>query len=325
MPNINLEIIDPRQALVSVVASIALQEAAVSHVLNAEGEKIQAVVNMDAVTVVELQGINTSVGGTLDSVALLEDALQDKLRTALQALYPTATFTIYFVDDAGDPVNCQCVLCMLTNLGTGEETTLHATGDGLALVSLKPGSYTLQMIEACAGFLVNPTLFTIEVEDNGDVLFAGNPVDEEHPAEIELEEDPFFMASLPIAMETYAEPSIEPEPHAESFVEPYTEPYTEPFAEPYVEPNTEPNAAPYAEPHTDPYTEPDVIAQVEAYSALQPGIYAVNGNVFEVDASGNVSFRCAVPTDVSPAAQEPKTTPDTGYRTLRFKRPSRPE
>ena len=202
MPDITLLEIDPRLALASIVASIALQEAAVSHVLNAEGEKIQAVVGLTGTTVEDLQNINLSVGGTVDSVALLEDVLQNKLRTALHALYPTATFTIHFVDSFTlAPVNCQCAWCTLTNLATGSSSTVYAQGDTLTLSGLKPGSYALHMLDACAGYAPNENEFDIEVDARGHVVFNGNPVTDESPAEIDLTEEPFSAAAQEIAQE----------------------------------------------------------------------------------------------------------------------------
>ncbi|MDR2687445.1 MAG: prealbumin-like fold domain-containing protein [Oscillospiraceae bacterium] len=207
MPDISLEEIDPRIALASIVASIALQEAAVSHVLNAEGEKIQAVVGMTGATVGDLQNINLSVGGMVDNVALLEDELQSKLRTALLALFPTATLVIYFVDSATlQPANCQCVLCALTNDATGVTSTFFAQGDSVTLPSLKPGSYTLRMSEACAGYEPNENVYDIEVDARGNVTFDGAAVTDEHPAVIELTEDLFGAAAQAVP-----EPGAQPE------------------------------------------------------------------------------------------------------------------
>jgi len=188
MPDISLELIDPRTALASVIASIALQEAAVSHVLNAEGEKIQAVVGITGTTVEELQDINRSVGGTVDNIALFEDDLQEKLRTALRALFPAATFAIYFIDSAtGVPVDCQCVLCTLTSYATSETTTLYARRDTLTLSKLKPGSYALHMENACPSYAPNDNYYYIEVDARGNASFNGISVDES-PAVIELAE-----------------------------------------------------------------------------------------------------------------------------------------
>jgi len=191
MPDITLEVIDPRIALASIVGSIALQEAAVSHVLNAEGEKIQAVVGMTGVSVTDLQSINLTVGETISNVALFSDDLQNKLRTALQALFPLAELSIYFVESTtGAPVNCQCVECILTNDATGDTSVFFARRDTLTIPNLKPGSYTLRMIDACLGYTPNMNAFDIEVDSKGNVAFNGFAVTPQSPAEIDLTAGP---------------------------------------------------------------------------------------------------------------------------------------
>jgi len=314
MPDLTLQEIDPRLALASIVASIALQEAAVSHVLNAEGEKIQAVAGLTGTTVEDLQNINLSVGGTVDSVALLEDVLQNKLRTALHALYPAATFTIHFVDSVtGEPVDCQCVLCTLTNLGTEDSVTVHAIGDALTLTDLRPGSYTLEMIDACAGYEINGTVFDIEVDAQGNATFDGIAVDESPPV-IELTEDPLGRAAPAAAQAAAAVSALS----AQKAV-------------------TEPNAAP-----TDTQYTVCMLANHAAEGAsalypeggalaiprLEPGRYTLRViDVFagfarsekqfeiDVDAAGQITFDGAAVTDENPAAAQ---LPEVGCLSLTF-------
>ncbi|MFR7591102.1 MAG: hypothetical protein ACLUVC_06655 [Longibaculum sp.] len=67
------------QAITDLIESVALQETALSHILNAEGEKIQAVVAMEDVTAEELLMVNQSVENMTNTIARLEILLQSKL------------------------------------------------------------------------------------------------------------------------------------------------------------------------------------------------------------------------------------------------------
>lgn len=87
-------------ALADIIQSIALIEAAISHILNAGGEEIQAAVgslnsNLSpiATTTNELLQINESIQNLLASVAALEEILQTKLNTVLAVDCPTDTTT----------------------------------------------------------------------------------------------------------------------------------------------------------------------------------------------------------------------------------------
>lgn len=67
------------QAITDIITSVALEETALSHILNAEGEKIQAIVAM-ATTAEELISVNTSVESMVKAVTELETVLQSKLK-----------------------------------------------------------------------------------------------------------------------------------------------------------------------------------------------------------------------------------------------------
>lgn len=75
-----------RQALVDVIESIALQEAALARILNAEGEKIQTFVGMEEITPEELLELNENARSLVGSVARLESILQDKLKAVSYGL-----------------------------------------------------------------------------------------------------------------------------------------------------------------------------------------------------------------------------------------------
>ena len=59
--------------------SVALQQAALAHILNAEGEKLQKVVSTEDVTVDQILVTNKSVESMVNSISDLEIILKSKL------------------------------------------------------------------------------------------------------------------------------------------------------------------------------------------------------------------------------------------------------
>ncbi|MEG1848054.1 MAG: hypothetical protein RRX92_03015 [Lachnospiraceae bacterium] len=66
------------QAITDIIESVALEQTALSHILNAEGEKIQKVVK-DATTAEEMLAVNKSVQAMVGTITRLEMVLQSKL------------------------------------------------------------------------------------------------------------------------------------------------------------------------------------------------------------------------------------------------------
>jgi len=62
-----------------LLESVALVETALSHILNAEGEKMQAMIGMDDVTAAQLLKLNRSAARLIGSASRLEAILQVKL------------------------------------------------------------------------------------------------------------------------------------------------------------------------------------------------------------------------------------------------------
>ncbi|MEG1509833.1 MAG: hypothetical protein RR454_05220 [Clostridia bacterium] len=67
------------QAITDIIASVALEQTALSHILNAEGEKLQAGIKIPNITNSELLLLNASVNDMVNSVSRLEMILQMKL------------------------------------------------------------------------------------------------------------------------------------------------------------------------------------------------------------------------------------------------------
>ena len=67
------------QQITDLIESVALEEAALAAVANAEGAKIQAMVALGGVTTQELLCLNKSVSDMMDAISSLEDILRKKL------------------------------------------------------------------------------------------------------------------------------------------------------------------------------------------------------------------------------------------------------
>lgn len=87
MPVIQTSNISREDAITDIIESIALMEASLSHILNAEGEKIQAIngtltppnPNVVASTPQELLAVNKSVEEMVTAITMLEIVLEKKL------------------------------------------------------------------------------------------------------------------------------------------------------------------------------------------------------------------------------------------------------
>lgn len=68
------------QAITDIIESVALEQTALSHILNAEGEKLQKAVAFEYIEPSELLRFNKSVEEMVRTVAQLEMILQSKLQ-----------------------------------------------------------------------------------------------------------------------------------------------------------------------------------------------------------------------------------------------------
>ena len=67
------------QAITDLLVSVALQQAALSHILNAEGEKVQKILSLDQLTPETILQTNRSVESMVNSISNLETILTDKI------------------------------------------------------------------------------------------------------------------------------------------------------------------------------------------------------------------------------------------------------
>lgn len=80
MPVITPGTITRGESVGNIIESIATQEAAIAHILNAESEKLQRIIDSDNVDVTNLLDANQSVKNAVDTVIGLELALKAKLQ-----------------------------------------------------------------------------------------------------------------------------------------------------------------------------------------------------------------------------------------------------
>ena len=75
------------QAIIDLLESVALEETALSHILNAEGEKLQRYLQVDDLSAESILAVNDSVTSMVNSVTSLEVILKDKLEFVCCKLY----------------------------------------------------------------------------------------------------------------------------------------------------------------------------------------------------------------------------------------------
>lgn len=79
MPVITPGTISREESIGDVIESIANEEAAIAHILNAESEKLQKIINSSYVNAQDLLAANKSIKSTLDTIIGLEISLKAKL------------------------------------------------------------------------------------------------------------------------------------------------------------------------------------------------------------------------------------------------------
>lgn len=79
MPVIQPGTITREESVGDIIESIAEQESAIAHILNAESEKLQKIIAASDVSVQQLLDANKSVKHAVDTVIGLEIALKAKL------------------------------------------------------------------------------------------------------------------------------------------------------------------------------------------------------------------------------------------------------
>ncbi len=88
IPNIKAEFdLDFKESLKLLMTSIALEEISLSHILNAEGEKIQKFLSFDDISKHDILKLNDSVNVFLGNLSDKNQVLFDKLSTVKDLIH----------------------------------------------------------------------------------------------------------------------------------------------------------------------------------------------------------------------------------------------
>jgi hypothetical protein len=79
------------QAVNDLIESVAMQEAALSHILCAESQKMLKALDMDGLDLCKLLEVNDSATNMVHAVANMELVLKDKLEFVINNLYCNST------------------------------------------------------------------------------------------------------------------------------------------------------------------------------------------------------------------------------------------
>jgi len=180
-PVIELNLIDRDNAFNNIIASIALQEAALGHILNAEGEKIQTAIAIPNVSIGELIDINNNVAATVRAIAETERNLASKLQLVLDFIELEAEvpepvsfpLSVRKIDNLGNPLDGG-LFALRNDLGLNIE---ESASDGMIdFGEVKSGNYTLQELTPPDGFLSNPTIYNVEISNTGVITINSIPL-----------------------------------------------------------------------------------------------------------------------------------------------------
>ncbi len=162
------------QAITDIIESVSLEQAALSHVLNAEGKKIQKIIAIEDISREEILQVNESVKDTVESVAQLESMLMSKLKLFGDALKPPMPIRFSFnKKDINSHVGLSGAEFELINSdGIVVETAKSVRG----IVTFKKayvGTYTMREVTAPLGYHFTPEIFTVIIGEDKDVTING--------------------------------------------------------------------------------------------------------------------------------------------------------
>ncbi len=175
MPKIIGSDVTREQSISNIISSVSLEQAALSHILNAEGKKIQSVIAMVDVTSTEILAVNDSVKSTVESITQLESMLLSKLKLFGDKLLPPMPIKFYFnkQDEYSHKGISGAVFVLIDSDGRTVETATSSKGRVL-FQNQYAGTYTLKEKTAPIGYYPDLTTeYTVVISEDGIVTIDG--------------------------------------------------------------------------------------------------------------------------------------------------------
>lgn len=176
------------QAITDMIESVALEQTALSHILNAEGEKLQKVVRLETDTE-NLRLTNASIQKTINAVTLLEIVLTKKLDLFDGCLCPVPEpcVPVENVEIALIPPDLGRVVTKIDNQNftISKESVTMLSGQASIIVT---PSYPLSLVSAPDGVSLSENILTIDysVVTEGNIVLATGTGDCEIQINIEF-------------------------------------------------------------------------------------------------------------------------------------------
>jgi hypothetical protein len=198
MPKIEIQKDLTREnALLNLLATVALKEAAFAHLLNADGEKMQLVVSLadpesilydSNITLQSLNDVEQSVTDFVEIIQIAEDALHDTMDDAfdfVDTLPPwepegdlkyRIEFRLLAANDDHPLVGGRFgAIAEEPDARSGFSRALksyNATSQpgGWVALDVPPGQYQLRQSRSVSGYTKDPCKYTLDVEANGDYV-----------------------------------------------------------------------------------------------------------------------------------------------------------
>lgn len=173
MPDISGSDVLREQSVTDIIESVAREQAALSHILNAEGEKLQAFTSMPGVTPALRLTANKSVKNMVDTIAKLEMHLQTKLNLFGDALLPISLR--FYKRDSVTGIGVGGAIFTLSQDSIPVCTATSSAGGRVSFTCLAEGMYSLAETVPAEGYKPNTATYTVVVIDRDTITINGAP------------------------------------------------------------------------------------------------------------------------------------------------------